>query len=269
MRLLAAAPIALLAACAPETGIWLLEIEAAGETTCESTFTHNFVNVVEPNQDEDDPNWSEEGGESESPSLRFVKVEMGGGTNCVMLWGNEVLPGTCDGSNWTFKWDLRDEGDTQQTHALGYTYSHVYENVVSTELKLNVSGTTGSGTLKEGVSRMDVYTESDMWAQAVGQAMGQMPVGDYLKKMGQDSDGNPVVQDAINTRADTECAASECSIDYSEICSSDERTIVATHYTFGDDPSYEDVRGNVQNSGVPSQQPGGGGGGGGGAGNGN
>ena len=261
MRLFAAAPIALLTACAPETGIWLLEIDATSDgTSCETAFTHNFVNVVEPQTEEDDPNWSEEGTESVSPSLRFIKVEMGGGTNCVMLWGNEVFPGTCDGSDWTFKWDLREEGDTQQTHALGYTYSHVYEYVVGTQLNLNVSGSTGSGSLKEEISRKDTYVESDMWAQAVGQEMGQMPVGDYLKRMGQDSEGNQVIQDAANTRANTECAASECSIDYSEVCSSDVRTVVATHYAFGEDPSYDDVRGSVQNSGVPGQQPGGGGG---------
>ena len=264
MRLFAAAPIALLTACAPETGIWLLEIEASTDSTCESALTHNFVNVIEPAEEEDDPNWSEESTASVSPTLRFVKVEMGGGTNCVLLWGNEVFPGTCDGSNWSFKWDLREEGDTLQNHALGYTYSHVYEYVESTELTLNVSGTTGSGSLSEGSSRKDVYSESDMWAQAVGQAMGQMPAGTFLRKMGQDSEGNPIVSPATNTRADTECAASECSIDYTETCTAESRTVVATHYAFGDDPSYDDVRGSIQNPGVPTPQPSGNGGNGGG-----
>ena len=68
-----------LAACAPETGIWLLEIDAQGDTSCETTFTHNFVNVVEPETTEDDPNWSDNSSSSESPSLRFVQIEMGSG----------------------------------------------------------------------------------------------------------------------------------------------------------------------------------------------
>ena len=48
MRLVAAAPIALMAACAPETGIWLLEVEVSSDSACETALTHNFVNVVEP-----------------------------------------------------------------------------------------------------------------------------------------------------------------------------------------------------------------------------
>ena len=261
MRLVAAAPIALMAACAPETGIWLLEVEVSSDSACETALTHNFVNVVEPAEEEDDPNWSEEGSDSSSPSLRFVKVEMGAGSNCIMLWGTEVYPGTCDGSDWSFQWDLREEGDVLQNHALGYTFSHTYEYVDSTELTLNVSGAAGSGSLKESTSRKDVYAESDMWAQAVNQATSQMPVGDFLKKMGQDSEGNPIVMPATNTRPDAECAASECSIDYSETCSGEARSVVATHYAFGDDPSYDDVRGNVQNPGVPSTPQQGGGGG--------
>ena len=248
-----------LAACAPETGIWLLEIDAQGDTSCETTFTHNFVNVVEPETTEDDPNWSDNSSSSESPSLRFVQIEMGSGNNCVMLWGTEVYPGTCDGGSWKFKWELKDSGATNQEHALGYTYSHAFEYLDTTQLTLEVAGASASGTLSENASSQDIYSESDMWAAAVGLTMGQMPVGRYLKKMAQDDEGNPIVENAVNTRAGTECAASECSIESEEICSSEDRTVRANFYAFGEDPNYDNLRNNSQNQGIPAE-PGGQGG---------
>ena len=245
-----------LAACAPETGIWLLEVNTSGETSCESTLTHNYVNVVEPMEDsEDDPNWTEESNASESPQLQFVQIEMGAGTNCIMLSGSNVYPGTCDGSSWTFEWALEDIGDTSQEHALGYLYSHNYEYTASTKLKLEISGESGSGTMTEEVFRQDIYSESDMWAQSVGVPAGRMPVGDYLKKMGQDPDGNPILQEVANTRANTECAASECSLEATETCSSAASTVRANHYTFSENTNYNNVRDNGQSSGVPPAQP--------------
>jgi hypothetical protein len=240
-----------LAGCAPDLGIWLLEIDAGTATECEESITHNFVDVIPPVEEEDDPNWTVQEGASESPQLAFVQVEKGDGNLCVMLWGNRVLPGTCDGSDWSFEWTQKDVGNNSQVHALGYTYSHEYDYSKKTKLTLDVSGGSATGSLTGNESTQDSYIESDMWAQAVGQPGGAMPVGAYLKTRTTDEDGNVSVDPTENSRANSECAASECTLDATESCSDDARTVRAYYYAFAEDPDYASVKGNGQTAGYP------------------
>jgi hypothetical protein len=239
--------------CAPDTGIWLLEIDASGASECETTLAHNFVDVVAPTTGADeDPNWTEEDNSTQSPELVFVQVESGGGDLCSMLWGTKVLPGTCVGSSWNFKWDAEDMGDSSSVHALGYTYSESYEYRAKTNLSLNVSSESGTGTLKSSSTTNDSYIESDMWAQAVGVTTGRLPAGRYLKTQTTNAEGAPTISATANTRPDSECAASECTLDATSTCSTPERTVRAYYYAFGDDPNYNNVKNNSQSAGFPT-----------------
>jgi hypothetical protein len=246
--------------CAPEMGIWLLEIDAPGPIECEETLTHNFIDVVPPTTETEDPNWTEEDNAEESPELAFVQVEKGGGNLCVMLWGNRTLPGTCDGSNWQFDWSLTDTGNSSRVHALGYTYSHDYDYESKTKLSLEISGDSATGSLNNSTATNDSFVESDMWAQAVGVQKGRMPVGRYLNTRTTDAEGNATVSPTSNSRPNSECAASECTLDAAETCSAPKRTVRAYYYAFGEDPNYNNLKNNSQSSGYPQQQGGGGGG---------
>jgi hypothetical protein len=239
--------------CAPETGIWLLEIDASGASECEETLAHNFVDVVAPATEADeDPNWTEEGNSTKSPELVFVQVESGGGSLCSMLWGGKVLPGTCDGSTWNFEWIAEDKGDSSSVHALGYTYSESYEYRAKTSLSLNVSSESGTGALNSSSTTNDSYIESDMWAQAVGVQNGRLPASRYLKTQTTDAEGAPVLVGTTNSRPNSECAASECTLDAASTCSAPERTVRAYYYAFGDDPNYNNVKTNTQSAGFPA-----------------
>jgi hypothetical protein len=262
IRLLALLPIL---GCAPEMGIWLLEIEAASPIECEETLAHNFIDVVPPATETEDPNWTEEDNGTESPELVFVQVEKGGGNLCVMLWGNKTLPGTCDGSNWQFEWSLEDVGDSSRVHALGYTYSHEYDYLSKTKLSLETSGESASGNLNNSTATSDSFVESDMWAQAVGVQKGRMPVGRYLNTRSTDEEGNPTVSPTSNSRPNGECAASECTLDATEACSTPQRSVHAYYYDYGEEPNYENLKSNAQSSGFPQQPAGNGNGGGGGS----
>jgi|GEM_PF-2959813 len=248
-----------LAACSPDLGIWLLEIDPEGTLECEESLTHNFVNVLEPaTEEEEDANWTTEESGSESPELAFVQIEVGAGDMCVMLWDNRILPGTCKGSSWEFTWDSSEVGSSSETHALGYTYSHTYDHKVSTTISLDMSGSSGSGNLDSERATIDSYIESDMWAQAVGVPGGQMPVGNYLKVRGTDESGNVTITPATNTRPNSECAASECTIDANESCTTPSRKVRAVYYQFPEDADYDSVKNNTQSSGYPLASGGGG-----------
>ena len=242
-------PALLLAACAPETGIWLLEIDTPQSSSCEETLTHNFINVLSTTKEEDDPNWTQEDSSSESPSLSFAQIEMGSGSNCVMLWGDQVLPGTCSGGAWNFEWDREDSGSSNNVHALGYTFRHDYNYTNTSKLSLTMASTSGTGKLNVERNTVDSYVESDMWAEAVGVSSGQMPVSSYLQTGTFDSDGNPVLQTLYNTRPDSECAASECTLEASEICSAPGQNVRAYHYVFGENPNFDNMRENAQDGG--------------------
>ena len=242
-------PSLFLAACAPETGIWLLEIDTSDSVSCEETLTHNFINVLSPTKEDDDPNWTQEESSSASPALGFVQVEMGSGSNCVMLWGNQVMPGTCSGGEWSFEWERQDTGSSSNVHALGYTFSHDYDYTNVARLTLNMASSSGSGKFKNETSTIDSYIESDMWAEAVGVSDGQMPASSYLQTGTFDSEGNPVLETVYNTRADSECAASECTLDAAVTCATPEQTVRAYHYVFGEEPNYDNMRESSQDAG--------------------
>jgi len=243
-------------------GIWLLEIDASGETECEETLEHNFIDFVLDPDEEEDPNWTSDESSSESPELQFVQIKEGGGNLCVMVWGNTVLPGSCDGSSWSFEWTRKDVGTQSDVHALGYTFSHEYDYNAKTKLNLEVSGESASGTLKGNASTRDAYIESDMWAQAVGVPDGRMPVGNWLRTRSTDEEGNVTVSPTKNTRPNSECAASECTLTAEESCQDADRTVRAYYYAFAEDADYSGIRANSQAGGFPQQQGGGGGGGG-------
>jgi hypothetical protein len=254
IRFLALLP---LLGCAPEMGIWLLEIDAVNTVECEETLSHNFIDVVPPTTESEDPNWTEEENGSESPELAFVQVEKGGGNLCVMLWGNKTLPGTCDGSSWNFEWSGEEKGNSSRVHALGYTYSHDYDYQSKTKLSLEISGESASGSLNNNSSTSDSWMESDMWAQAVGLQKGDMPVGRYLKTRTTDEEGNATVSPTANSRPNSECAASECTLEASATCTTPKRSVRAYYYAFGEDPNFTNLKNNSQSAGYP-QQPGGG-----------
>jgi hypothetical protein len=213
---------------------------------------HNFVDVIDPTtQTTEDGNWTEEESSSQSPELVFVQVENSGGKICSMLWGNKILPGTCDGSTWSFEWALEDTGDVSSVHALGYTFSQTYEYRAKTNLNLEVSSVSGTGTLNTSSTTSDSYIESDMWAQAVGVPVGRLPAGRYLKKRTTDDDGNPTTVAVNNSRPNSECAASECTLDATSTCATPERIVRAYYYDFGEDPDYNTVKNATQAAGYP------------------
>lgn len=241
-----------LVGCAPETGIWLLEIDASDASECEDTLVHNFVDVVAPAADSaEDGNWTDEESSTKSPELAFVQVENGGGKICSMLWGNKVLPGTCDGSSWSFEWNAEEVGDVSNVHALGYTFSQSYEYRATTRLSLEVSSESGTGTLNNSNTTSDSYIESDMWAQAVGVPDGRLPAGRYLKTQTTDAEGNPSLVATNNSRPNSECAASECTLDAESSCTTPERIVRAYYYDFGENPDYNSMKNNTQSSGFP------------------
>ena len=85
-----------------------------------------------------------------------------------------------------------------------------------------------------------------------GEAIASQKHADYCKTLTvnklppvegcADEDGNPVLLPVANTRANTECAASECSLEATESCSGDARTVRASHYTFTENTNYDNVR---------------------------
>ena len=58
-----------------------------------------------------------------------------------------------------------------------------------------------------------------------------------------------MLQTLYNTRPDSECAASECTLEASETCSMPGQNVRAYHYVFGENPNFDNLRDNSQEGG--------------------
>ncbi len=103
--------MALLTGCsggaADPSGIWLIQVayDADAGVACDSSLSENFEEGYVPEEEEEEEGeWTFEQSVTGSDSLMFVQVETSTPDAGVLIMGGEVLPGTFDGTTWTFAW---------------------------------------------------------------------------------------------------------------------------------------------------------------------
>ncbi len=240
----ALAASALLTGCSSFDGIWIFYLEALLDNGCEDAeVSHNFTGA-ELNESTSDWDSTDEGSITEQ--VFFGQLFSTSPEEGYLVFGNEVYPGTFDGSVWTFTWTGSE--DVTHTDSLGnaYAYSEATLEERADTIAMTLEGNTGSGTWDWAYVNTRTWVESDQWdTTVVGLNRGQIPADQYL------STYNPQTkmdEPAENTSDRAECGGSDCQISTSTSCTST-RSFTASHTGLGEEGEYEALEDAGQNAG--------------------
>jgi len=228
-------------------GVWLFEIAASDGYSCESTVeAHNFLNALEGQGS--DP-WAETSSFEASSQLLFGQILGDENDGWTLVLGDRLYTGIGSGSAWQFDWANSEEGGDEQTHQLGYRFSHDYGDQLNTVINMTFAGHIATGSVKMDSETWDQWAETDNWGEPVGLNAGQIPAADYvLVQRGPGSDG-PVVEGATNSRDAPDCSGEECELSVSDTCSG-EQTITGTRYPLEDGVPLELLEGAGEPAGL-------------------
>jgi hypothetical protein len=243
--------------CAKDDGsIWLLRFEPNTDdpdTYCTSDLTHNFNDVVTPD-DAAEPLLTVTQELTQNASALLAQVT--GGDEPVLVIGTRLWLGEKDGKTTTFTWDANETSSTDETGS-AYAYTEDVDTSVVEKIKLEFDKDQASGTYTTTQTLNQAWTETDTWVQKdTGVIQGQIPAGQYLRVKAPGGKGATVP--AHNTAVEVECAAPTCSLSTVQTCEVGVK-VTATEVV-ADEGDYDQLDDVGRPAGVPDMSDGGGGG---------
>lgn len=214
----AALAVAIGTGCAGIEGIWLAEFAPLSEVDCQTTLTHNFNGVQDPDPGTVTNEWTFSVESESSGSLAFLQI-VGDAEGAALVLGDSIWPGVeVDKDKWKFEWTSFQSETSVSQHESGYTYTQAADSESKTTLDITFDGDLFTGTLKSNSTDTATWTETDLWdSEEVGTTNGDIPAGGYLEVYDADLDD---VRPARNLSEDSDCSASDCELEIVTTCSS-------------------------------------------------
>ena len=239
-------------AATPAWGTWMFtrQVTLATGDECTNTVSHNFIGAYEPIVAGEDTAWTTGESAEYSPEVFFGRLEATAEEDgAVLILGTDALPGQRQGDGtWLFYWTRTDAGGDTTHHAVGYDYAHTYDSSTTLRISGDFAADAFEGTHETETQRTDTWSESDVWntdaAVYVGEN-GEMPVGDWLRVVGQDG----LETNAGNARETYDCGESGCTLSVAPACAY-RYTLTGVATSFAPDDSRW-----VEDAGQPSGNP--------------
>jgi hypothetical protein len=233
-------------------GVWMFQLQAADESSCEETVSHNFINASPVGEEAGSPGaidpWTITESGTISGSLAFGQITWTREGEALLVMGGLAWPGTGDGDSWVFEWEGLETDSYSESHSQGYNYTRTLQESSITAVSLTFGERDlASGSLTEASSSLTAWSENDTWNDGrVGVGGGQIPAGDYLVVTDPLTGAESA---ASNASLNQDCNNEPCSLSLSTICDST-RSLEAARTGYGDEDAYDLLEGYGQSEGV-------------------
>ena len=218
-------------------GIYLVQVAYSDAATCGETVTHNFKDSY--TEEDAASDWTETESEAHSDALYFAQVSGLTRGEATMVIGTQVWKGLKgDGDAWSFAWDATDEISDALQYKSDYKYTELVSRSENDTIDLVFDGNTAAGDWTVVSSESIAWTESDQWDAEAGLTSGAIPSTEYLSYDDGPDEGLP----RTNSRAGSECSASDCRLATETTCDTS-GAITMTQSDYRDDGAYDQLEG--------------------------